>query len=526
MKRMLLSVAVAFCGLTSSCSCDPPVVPNEGDGDGDDGGVTSADGGGTGLEGRLRGLALLQRRDGILIEMNLTTGVLRYPFGEVSSRGGVTKLDDQLIVFTQTPVDVADDGRIASLDPDTLAVELFTYSPIEAGEIATDGVTVGIAGGIGSSVHVAPYSFDALLATHPDYAVGSAVTFDDDGLAVATPNGIYRTATSALVGTRHCSGLMWEPESASFLCADAIGQGLFRIDLQGAETVVQALSGGRPLSVALLDDGSYVVTHDDCTVDSTVTLPEELSGPLCPRQVVELGDSLYFGAEPGGLVEITPDGDLRLRLSGAIHGEGIATAGGRLALAGLLPEHVQVVDADGGDLWLTASYRNLTDVALEDDGTLWVSNQEGLYRVTRAGESDLVYAHGDITALARVGDELFFARGPDGVGKVKVSDGATAAAEDVTTTTVERLAACGDSVVMFDEDSDELLALDADGSERVLVPALSDVVGEVTGVGCADAQVLVADAEGRVWGLPDGGHELLLAGELDRAVTRLTSVVE
>lgn len=520
-RIVVVTLSALAAALSQSCSCDPPAVAPDGGatrdggtplapGDGGgaglvDGGEDVFDGGGDGGAGgggledfELTGVTLVQLEDGRLAELDLASGETTFPLGTAAPLGAIAAHEDRLLAYTihlESPIYL---GRLMAYDPATDEVTPQNLVSSDVWDLAVEGdslaASFGFAGGVQQGV-----VGEAPLEEPPTAVVGSAVTYEGGSLVAAAPSGV-RFADADPVSyfyPEHCGGLAYLGDAGEYVCALADGSRITRFVRGGTESAVfdTPTAGYRWVSAVA---GGFVATRLDCTFFTDVTLPGPLDG-VCPAKLAEAGGALYVGDQHGGLYLLDDEGP-QLVLGFAIYAGGVATGGGRIALAGETDDGVRTFDASFRSPLRTVDLDASFGVALEDDGDLWVAAEELLHFPAGATEPDVALGY-EAFGIARGVDALYAALGDQGLGRVAFD-----APDTLTllgTSSAELVTTCGEVVVYVDS-SARVLAWEAASGERVLDPAVTLTTGPLVGIGCLDDQVLLAAEDGAVWGRPLG----------------------
>lgn len=523
MLRLLTGAVLAV--LLSSCSCDPPAVSGDEDGgptvSPDDAGADPVeDAGGDAVEDAgvdpepdagppvLEGSVWLQRDDGILARLDLGSGQIEHPLGEVSVEGGVASDGEGLLLFSSHYADGFDwAGRIVRYVPSDGTFTPLNRTGGRPRTIATDGERVATAQAGGSTLREALLGEDVDLVELETFEFGSAVTYNDVAMVYSGEGGIGYVNNTILIADWHCGGLDALPAEGRFLCADAFGSEVFDIGTDGIKLVLDAVGGAEYISATYLGDAHFVAVRQDCSVVSTVPELED-TAPLCPSQFAQHDGALFFSQVNGGLVEVLGTSRF-LRAGFALFGSGIAAAGGRLAIAGTNNGDIGVMGLDFSDPWRTRELEDPGSLALDDEGGVFFVDGDRLKRVVRGGEdSPTVHQQPGLVDVSRAGTRLLLALGAEGIGAIDLDDVALSFSA-VATAPADRVSGCFTDgtiddapvdAVLFDEVTDVLSSLSGD-EVTTLLEGVSDL-GEVSGIGCVLGASVVATADGAVFARP------------------------
>ncbi len=502
MRRTLpcLSLALAF-ALVHGCSCDPPAVADRDGGASveqeDDAGVL-ADAGPDDAgpdDMALSGSFILQREDGSTQVVDLPSGAVLPSVANAPFLGAVTSFDGALYGFVIEATGIVAEGRLARFDVDTGEVERLSQTvgiPSEVLVKADEAATVY--GDIDDSLRYGPIGYEhTLLADAVEYSASAATYLEDGTLWTSSPlgTGPFLSAAEARVSTEHCGGLSQYAGTDELLCARVDGSGIVKLNQLTGST--SPLDGSAPLgfrSALALADGGYLAVGLDCDVISSRELPD-LSG-VCPYGFAELGGSLFAGLREGGVLEITAEGEVRLRASAATHPGGVASANGHSAVAGSWWREDVLVVKQGGRPRSVGHVDYGRGVALMDDGELWILQDGG---VKRAGAEEVslseVHERDDLDQIAAVGRQVYFSVDGGGLVRLSADDGPGYALSDFADVSAQHIAGCSE-VLLVEDDAGSLLAYASDGTSSAIGPAPF----ELAALGCADDQIVLASPDG------------------------------
>jgi hypothetical protein len=531
--RIALTLTISWTALgQGACGCDPPAV---GSPDGgaelrdtttplDDGGVGVGDGDGGGFT--LTGEVWLQDEDGMLARATLDDGSVSYPLGEASALGAVGAVGDEVLFNSPSGREDNFQGRASLYDPATGDVQMHGLLNTRPLDLESDGTQVGASFSVAGTVFQLGALTDNEIPDESTLSGVSALVYDDTGLIVsAQASDFTKRYDGTPLSGRQCGGLAVRPSDGEVLCADVEGSAIVVVDAPGMETVVDATGGARYLSLYLFADDTWAAPREDCTVHTShAWLPTAPS--VCVASFVEVGGVIYAGLMDGGLVTMAQDGTTTVVMSGAAFPDGIDHDGERLLVMGeFAVENGLVMDDDFTAPHAVTGVRGVTGGALGDDGEVWIADSRGLYYAAPGEDAaERVAQLPGLSDLQRVGRWIYVVS--DGALKRVSLDGApTDAPEDVTAAVDGRIGRCGDELLVYDGDDDEIRRVSAtDGTETLEAVGFEATFGEPTALTCVADQLIVASGTA-VYGRPLGDERAFkLAFELARDVRQLTPV--